>query len=38
MGEKFYMYGKLNFHMIPESPKIILAWVSTAHFCKGYEN
>ena len=24
--------------MTPKSPKIIHAWVSTAHFCKGYEN
>ena len=30
-------YG-LNFHMQPKSLKITHAWVSTAHFCKGYEN
>ena len=29
---------KLNFHMTPTSQNIIHAWVSTAHFCKGYEN
>ena len=24
--------------MTQKSPKIIRAWVSTAHFCKGHEN
>jgi hypothetical protein len=24
--------------MTPKNPKIIHAYVSTAHFCKGYEN
>ena len=30
-------YG-LNFHRTPKRLKIIYAWMSTAHFCKGYEN
>ena len=30
-------YG-LNFHLTPKRLKIIHAWMSTAHFCKGYEN
>ena len=26
------------YHMTPKNLKIIHAWVSTGHFCKGYEN
>ena len=28
----------LIYHMTPENLKIVYAWVSTGHFCKGYEN
>ena len=28
----------LIYHMPPKSQKIIHAWVSTGHFCKGYAN
>ena len=40
LGEKACMDGfnGLNFHMTLKSLKIIHAWVSTAHFCKRYEN
>ena len=39
-GKVVYVWEahKLNVYMTPKSPKIIHAWVSTAHFCKGYEN
>ena len=33
----FYINGWLKI-MIPTNLKIIHAWVSTGHFCKGYEN
>ena len=29
---------ELSFHMTPKSLKIFHAWMSTGHFCKGYEN
>ena len=36
------MYGWLRVSsiiiMTPQNLKISYAWVSTAHFCKGYEN
>ena len=39
-GKVLYVWKahKLNFHMTPKSLKIIHAWVSTGHFCKGYGN
>ena len=40
LGKGLYVwiaYG-LNFQMTPTSPKIIHDWVSTVHFCYGYEN
>ena len=39
-GKGLYVWKayKLNFHMNPKSPKMIHAWMSTAHFCKGYGN
>ena len=39
-GKVIYVWKAhiLNFHMTPKVAKIIHARVSTAHFCKGYEN
>ena len=33
-----WMAEGLIYHMPPKNLKIIHAWVSTGHFCKGYEN
>ena len=33
-----WMAEGLIYHNTPNNLKIIHAWVSTGHFCKGYEN
>ena len=33
-----WMAEGLIYHMTQENLRIIYAWVSTGHFCKGYEN
>ena len=33
-----WMAEGLIYHMTPQNLKISSAWVSTAHFCKGYGN
>ena len=39
-GEGLYVWKahRLNFHMNPKNTKMIHAWMSTAHICKGYGN